>query len=50
MDIGDIYQLSVLRLHKVATIHQTSVVRFLGKFSPTMLAEIQNRMRILLNL
>jgi mRNA interferase MazF len=41
---------SVLRLHKLATIHQRSVVRFLGALSTTSLAEVNARLRTLLGL
>jgi mRNA-degrading endonuclease toxin of MazEF toxin-antitoxin module len=41
---------SVLRLHKVATIHQRSAVRYLGQVSAAAFGEVQNRLRSLLNL
>jgi mRNA-degrading endonuclease toxin of MazEF toxin-antitoxin module len=41
---------SVFRLHKLATIHQRSVVRFLGTLSSTSLTEVNARLRSLLNL
>jgi mRNA interferase MazF len=43
-------KLSVLRLHKMATIHQTSIVRYLGKLSALTLIEVQERLRIMLKL
>jgi mRNA-degrading endonuclease toxin of MazEF toxin-antitoxin module len=41
---------SVLRLHKLATIHRRSVVRFLGRVSPGTAAEIASKLRTFLNL
>lgn len=41
---------SVLRLHKLATIHRRSVVRYLGRVSPATSAEIASRLRTLLGL
>jgi hypothetical protein len=41
---------SVLRLHKLATIHERSVVRYLGKISPTTIAEVAAKLRTLLQL
>jgi mRNA-degrading endonuclease toxin of MazEF toxin-antitoxin module len=41
---------SVLRLHKLATIHRRSVVRSLGKVSAETAAEIAVRLRVLLGL
>ncbi len=41
---------SVLRLHKLATIHERSVVRYLGRISPTTAAEVAAKLRMLLNL
>ena len=42
--------ISVLRLHKLATIHSRSVVRALGRLSPATEAEVADRLRALLNL
>jgi mRNA-degrading endonuclease toxin of MazEF toxin-antitoxin module len=42
--------LSLLRLHKLATIHQTDLVRFLGKLSPLTQSEVGTKLRSLLNL
>lgn len=39
---------SVLRLHKLATIHESSVVRRLGKLTPSTVAEVHNILRSLL--
>jgi mRNA-degrading endonuclease toxin of MazEF toxin-antitoxin module len=41
---------SVLRLHKLATIHQRSVVRYLGKISPATTLQVAATLRRLLNL
>lgn len=41
---------SVLRLHKLATIHGTSVRRYLGKVSTTVEGEAKVKLRVLLNL
>jgi len=41
---------SVLRLHKLATIHSRSVIRRLGALSPPTAAEVDEKLRGLLNL
>ena len=41
---------SILRLHKQSTLHQSSIVRFLGRLSPTLLNDVKDRLRVLLNL
>jgi mRNA-degrading endonuclease toxin of MazEF toxin-antitoxin module len=41
---------SVLRLHKLGTIHARSVVRRLGAISPATMAEVDHKLRTLLNL
>ncbi len=41
---------SVLRLHKLATIHSRSVVRHLGVLSPGTATEVDGRLRMLLDL
>jgi mRNA interferase MazF len=41
---------SVLRLHKLATVHTTSVRRYLGKIPPQTEEEVSTRLRTLLNL
>jgi len=41
---------SVLRLHKLATIHTTSVRRYLGKVSTATQHEVNTKLRTLLNL
>lgn len=41
---------SVLRLHKLATIHARNVVRRLGTLSPATGLEVDQRLRALLNL
>jgi hypothetical protein len=43
-------KISLLRLHKVATIHQSAVVPHLGKISPATRAEVEDRLRLLLRL
>jgi mRNA-degrading endonuclease toxin of MazEF toxin-antitoxin module len=41
---------SVLRIHKLATIHASSLVRRLGTLSPAMASEVDRKLRALLNL
>jgi mRNA-degrading endonuclease toxin of MazEF toxin-antitoxin module len=41
---------SVIRLHKLATIHRRSVVRFLGTLSPAASADVASKLRTLLGL
>jgi mRNA-degrading endonuclease toxin of MazEF toxin-antitoxin module len=41
---------SVLRLHKLATIHARSVVRRLGVLSPATAAEVDGKLQTLLGL
>lgn len=41
---------SVLRLHKLATIHARNVVRHLGVLSPAASVEVESRLRALLRL
>jgi mRNA-degrading endonuclease toxin of MazEF toxin-antitoxin module len=41
---------SMLRLHKVATIHATSIVRYLGVLSAVTMVEVADKLRALLNL
>jgi mRNA interferase MazF len=41
---------SALRLHKLATIHASAIVRRLGSVSPTIAAEVDQKLRALLNL
>ena len=43
-------QVSVLRLHKLPTIHQRDAVRRLGLLSPAALQQVETRLRALLNL
>ncbi len=40
---------SVVRLHKLATIHARSVVRHLGSLTPTTASEVDERLRMLLD-
>lgn len=42
--------LSVLRLHKLATIRTTSVRRYLGQITATTEAEVDAKLKMLLNL
>jgi mRNA-degrading endonuclease toxin of MazEF toxin-antitoxin module len=42
--------LSIVRLHKLATLHQRDVHRLLGTLSATTIAEVDSRLRILLGL
>lgn len=42
--------ISVLRLHKLATIHARSVVRRLGTLSPAMTEQVKHALRLLLDL
>ena len=41
---------SVLRLHKLATIHQPNLVRFLGRGSPSLMSDVAGRLRCMLGL
>lgn len=41
---------SVLRLHKLATIHETSIVRKLGQISMTVSNDVNDRLRVMLDL
>ena len=41
---------SVVRLHKLATIHTKTLVRRLGRLSPTTEAEVDDKLRIFLRL
>ena len=41
---------SVLRLHKLATIHERSMMRYLGKLDGGPMADVGARLRMLLNL
>ena len=42
--------ISLLRLHKLATIHSSSVQRFLGSLSASALQEVDTKLRAVLNL
>jgi mRNA interferase MazF len=48
--VTNLKTVSVLRLHKLATIHRRSVVRYLGKVSPATAADIALKLRSLLGL
>src|SRR5438132_1349307 len=41
---------SLLRLHKLGTIHASDLVRSLGKLSPSTWIEVETKLRILLGL
>lgn len=41
---------SVLRLHKLASIHRGCVARYLGRLSPSIQAEVSTRLRAMLGL
>lgn len=41
---------SVLRLHKLATIHSRSLVRHLGVLSPATVNDVRDRLRLFLSL
>jgi mRNA interferase MazF len=41
---------SVLRLHKLATVHQRDAVRKVGELSDAVMAEVESSLRILLKL
>jgi mRNA-degrading endonuclease toxin of MazEF toxin-antitoxin module len=43
-------KISLLRLHKLATIHQSKVMRILGNVSPTVWTEVETKLRLLLKL
>jgi hypothetical protein len=48
MVAGEIYL--AVRLHKLATIHQSSLVRFLGILDAGPMADVAAKLRLLLNL
>jgi hypothetical protein len=43
-------QVTLLRLHKLATIHDSNVLRHLGNVSAATWSEVQTKLRLLLNL
>jgi mRNA interferase MazF len=43
-------QVSVVRLHKLATLHKSDFARFVGKVSAKTWADVENKLRFLLNL
>ena|SRR6266404_4496791 len=43
-------RISVLRLHKLATLHQSSFMRYLGKLSPTAELIVAGKLRALFGL
>jgi mRNA-degrading endonuclease toxin of MazEF toxin-antitoxin module len=42
-------QVTLLRLHKLATIHDRDVVRRIGELSPATWTEVEAKLRLLLN-
>ena len=46
----NIKQRSVIRLHKLATVHEQSLVRFVGKLSAAALQHVEDKLRKLLAL
>jgi mRNA-degrading endonuclease toxin of MazEF toxin-antitoxin module len=42
--------ISVVRLHKLATIHQRSVIRLLGKIAPATQTDVADKLRVFLGL
>ncbi|MBI1830241.1 MAG: type II toxin-antitoxin system PemK/MazF family toxin [Planctomycetes bacterium] len=43
-------QVSVVRVHKLATLHKSDFARFVGKLSPNTWSEVETKLRLLLNL
>jgi mRNA-degrading endonuclease toxin of MazEF toxin-antitoxin module len=43
-------QLSVLRMHKISTVHSRDLLRYLGVMPPSMFAQAQSHLRSVLNL
>ncbi len=41
---------SVLRLHKIGTVHTTSLRRYIGSLSPTLQQEVDTKLRAVLKL
>ena len=41
---------SLLRLHKLATIHASDFARLIGRLSPASITEVETKLRLLLNL
>jgi hypothetical protein len=41
---------SLLRLHKLATVHQSDLARYLGRISPATQTEVETKLRLLLKL
>lgn len=41
---------SLLRLHKLGTLHESSMMRHLGAISPTTQAQVDAKLKLLLNL
>jgi len=49
-DSTNLKVVSALRLHKLATIHASSLAKRLGSLSPKVAPEVAHRLRMLLNL
>ncbi len=43
-------QVSIVRLHKIATIHKADLARFIGKVSTNTWTEVETKLRLLLSL
>ena len=43
-------QMTLLRLHKLATIHDSDIVRHLGQISAATWSDVETKLRLLLNL
>ena len=43
-------KVTLLRLHKLATIHDSDVIRHLGQVSPATWTDVEAKLRLLLNL
>lgn len=41
---------SLVRLHKLATIHKKSIMRHLGKLEPAVITMVQDKLKVLLGL
>jgi mRNA-degrading endonuclease toxin of MazEF toxin-antitoxin module len=43
-------QVSIVRLHKLATLHKSDFARFVGRVSVTAWSDVEAKLRLLLNL
>jgi mRNA interferase MazF len=41
---------SIVRLHRIATVHSTNIVRYLGHLPDSLLPEVDNKLRALLRI